>query len=56
MNNVISFPEKVTDAPRRRREARAKTLFIHIRNTTLIAHLAAPQHVEAATGLVGKNR
>lgn len=54
MNNVISFPQKITEAPQIMRAAGSKTLFIHVKSTTLIAHLASPQKIETATGRVGK--
>lgn len=54
MNNVISFPQQVTEAPQIMRAAGAKTLFIHVKSTTLIAHLASPHKTETATDRVGK--
>ncbi len=56
MSNVIVFPqhrvgEKAAPAEY---ETGAKTLFLHIRNTTMIVHLAAQRRVVAAGGRVGK--
>ena len=40
MTNVIAFPQPKTRNTRRREPTSgAKTLFVHIRQTTLIAHL-----------------
>lgn len=54
MSNVISFPQEVAEAPRQVRAAGAKTLFIHVKNTTLIAHLASRQKAATLDGRVGK--
>lgn len=54
MRNVISFPQKVAEAPRQVRATGAKTLFIHVKNTTLIAHLAGQQKAAPIDGRVGK--
>ncbi|MCG6882217.1 MAG: hypothetical protein LJE62_00515 [Silicimonas sp.] len=43
MQNVIAFPRKAAPAPAKAAADGAKTLFLHIRRTTLIVHLAAPQ-------------
>ncbi len=40
MQNVIAFPKKAVEAPVSERVRGAKTLFLHIRSTTLIVHLA----------------
>ncbi len=54
MNNVISFPQRVDTTPKATMASGAKTLFLHIKNTTLIAHIAATQKAAAAGGRVGK--
>ena len=54
MQNVIAFPQKAVEQPVRRSTKGAKTLFLHIRQTTLIVHLAAQQRIAAATAKVGK--
>lgn len=56
MNNVISFPRQVTEAPQPVRAAGSKTLFIHVKSTTLIAHLAGRTKMTKPEGRVGKNR
>ena len=57
MSNVIAFPEP---KPRRNhervRKSGAKTLFIHIRRTTLIAHMTGRIALAPARdGRIGKN-
>ena len=47
MQNVIAFPQKAVAQPVSTPTAGAKTLFLHIKQTTLIMHLAA-QPVAAA--------
>lgn len=54
MSNVISFPRQVAEAARPVRPSGAKTLFIHVRQTTFIAHLAAPHKLAPTAGRVGK--
>ena len=54
MSNVISFPQRVKTAPKAFDAGGAKTLFLHIKNTTLIAHLAAATKPEVAGGRIGK--
>jgi hypothetical protein len=49
MQNIIAFPKKAVAQPLATTAAGAKTLFLHIRRTTLIVHLAA-QPLSAATG------
>ena len=54
MSNVISFPknDKMAD-PQPVYGTGAKTLFIHIRNTTMIVHLAAQTSAPMAGGRIG---
>lgn len=54
MKNVISFPTPTAAAPRRK-PARAKTLFLHVRRTTLIAHLAASRRDGPPTRALGES-
>jgi hypothetical protein len=54
MQNVIAFPQKAVEPPASRSTKGAKTLFLHIRQTTLIIHLAAQPQIAAATTKVGK--
>ena len=55
MSNVISFPKHSAKAqPQHACDTGSKTLFVHIRNTTMIVHLAAQVSVTAAGGRVGK--
>ncbi len=54
MSNVISFQKRRAEAePQPACETGSKTLFIHIRNTTMIVHLAA-QRSPLSAGRVGK--
>ena len=53
MQNVIAFPKKAVEAPRAKFTGGAKTLFLHIKQTTLIVHLAAPQVVAAKNNRIG---
>lgn len=53
MQNVIAFPKKAVEAPVAKATGGAKTLFIHIRQTTLIVHLAAPQVVATKDSRIG---
>ena len=54
MSNVISFQKHSREAePQQACETGAKTLFIHVRNTTMIVHLAA-QRSQLSAGRVGK--
>ena len=55
MSNVISFPKPVSEAPRRSRTSGAQTLFLHVKRTTLIVHLAAPT-AKQTPKRVGKKR
>ena len=41
MQNVVAFPKKAVAQPLTETTRSAKTLFVHIRQTTLIMHLAA---------------
>ena len=54
MQNVIAFPKEAVEAPVKARTTGAKTLFIHIRSTTLIVHLAASTVEETAGTKIGK--
>lgn len=54
MSNVISFPQKIEKAQRAIATGGAKTLFLHIKNTTMIVHLAAAAKTQAAGNRVGK--
>lgn len=51
MNNVIAFPEPKRCQPRRRTPAGhgSKTLFIHVRRATFIAHFAGKRHETVKT-------
>ncbi|MGR3513485.1 MAG: hypothetical protein ACU0GG_12040 [Paracoccaceae bacterium] len=53
MQNVIAFPKKAVAAPAARRTGGAQTLFLHIRQTTLIVHLAAAQTPPAKDSRLG---
>lgn len=54
MQNVIAFPKKAVTQPVTITTAGAKTLFVHIRRTTLIVHLAAQHATAAANTRIGK--
>lgn len=54
MQNVIAFPQKAVTQPAQVSVGGAKTLFLHIRQTTLIVHLAAQRVSTEATTKVGK--
>ncbi len=54
MQNVIAFPEAAKTAAVKRSMTGAKTLFLHVRRTTLILHLAAAQTAAIANNRVGK--
>lgn len=41
MQNVIAFPKQAVTAPAAKTARGAMTLFLHVRQTTLIVHLAA---------------
>lgn len=49
MRNVILFPKAVTTAPARKAMTGAKTLFVHVKRTTMIVHLAG-MHAAMAPG------
>ena len=55
MSNVISFPQNhATEAVQQPAYSSGpKTLFIHIRNTTMIVHLAAQRRTPPADGRIG---
>lgn len=54
MSNVIAFPQpRSRNTHRRTSKSGAKTLFVHIRRTTLIAHLTG--RVLASPARVGRN-
>ncbi len=48
MQNVIAFPKQAVEQPVAKATTGAKTLFLHIKRTTLIMHLAAPAVAAAA--------
>lgn len=54
MQNVIAFPKAAVEAPEPKRATGAKTLFLHIRSTTLIVHLAATTAAAETGTKVGK--
>ena len=56
MNNVISFPQRVTEAPHAIRATGARTLFIHVKSTTLIMHAAGTAKTSVAGTRVGKKQ
>jgi len=53
MQNVVAFPKKAVKAPMAKATGGAKTLFLHIKQTTLIVHLAAPHMVAAKNSRIG---
>ena len=54
MQKVIAFPQKTVSQPETRIGSGSKTLFLHIRQSTLIMHLAAAR-IEVTRGTkVGK--
>lgn len=53
MQNVIAFPRKAVEPTVRKATGGAKTLFLHIRQSTLIVHLAAPTPVRANGNRIG---
>ncbi len=57
MENVIAFPQPMTpSAVRRKATPRAMTLFVHVRRTTLIAHLTGRvPSTPTRDGRVGRN-
>lgn len=54
MQNVIAFPKAAVATPAPKRATGAKTLFLHIRSTTLIVHLAGTKAAAEAGTRVGK--
>lgn len=55
MNNVISFQKPAVAAPRRAPVSHgSKTLFLHVRSTTLICHLAASHPATVPGGKFGR--
>lgn len=55
MQNVIVFPKKAVPSPEATVSNGAKTLFLHIKKTTLIVHLAAQTTAVGINARVGKN-
>ena len=55
MQNVIAFPQPHRAPAPRRVSRSAKTLFIHIKYTTMIVHLAAAHRPLMDEGRVGKS-
>lgn len=53
MQNVIAFPKKAVEAPVAKTTGGAKTLFLHIKQTTLIVHLAASQVATSKNSRIG---
>ena len=53
MQNVIAFPKAAVAAPAAAPAKGAKTLFLHVKSTTLIVHLAAQAAVSATGTRVG---
>lgn len=56
MNNVISFPKRSTETLHAVRSTGAKTLFIHVKNTTLIMHAAGADKTSHAGTRIGKKQ
>ncbi len=54
MQNVIAFPKKAVAEPVAPAASGAKTLFLHVRRTTLIVHLAAQPLASASGSQVSK--
>ena len=54
MQNIIAFPKKAVSQPVERTTSGAKTLFLHIKRTTLIVHLAAQPRSAATGSRIGK--
>ena len=54
MQNVIAFPKAAVATPALERATGAKTLFLHVKSTTLIMHLAAATIPVATGSRVGK--
>ncbi len=54
MQNVIAFPKAAVETPAPTRATGAKTLFLHIRSTTLIVHLAGTTTATETGTKVGK--
>lgn len=55
MSNVISFPIE-TPAPLQPKPASgARTLFLHVKNTTMIVHLGAPHKAVGSDERIGKS-
>lgn len=56
MNNVIQFPQRREPVETATAvNAGPKTLFIHIKNTTMIVHLAAQRSMPATGDRVGSS-
>ena len=55
MDNLIAFPQPVAAIDQRKVCHGAKTLFLHIKRTTLIVHLAAQPATTIDTGRIGKS-
>ena len=54
MQNVIAFPKAAVESPAPARATGAKTLFLHIRSTTLIVHLSGTKAAAETGTKVGK--
>ena len=55
MSNVISFPTETPVAPQSTPAKGARTLFLHVKNTTMIVHLGAPHKAMGSDERVGKS-
>ena len=54
MSNVISFPAEKAPEQQTYRTTGAQTLFLHVKNATMIVHLGAPHKVQGTDERVGK--
>ncbi|NNE79643.1 MAG: hypothetical protein HKN18_05150 [Silicimonas sp.] len=55
MNNVISFPQPAVAKRVSPKPARSMTLFLHVKCSTLIIHLADNPVIPQKTGRAGKS-
>ncbi|MCV6592963.1 MAG: hypothetical protein OIF48_08435 [Silicimonas sp.] len=53
MNNIVSFPRPADKKVKTVKSGKAMTLFLHVKNATMIVHLAANSGAAAQSGQVG---
>lgn len=55
MNNIVSFPRPAEKKVKSVKTGKAMTLFLHVKNATMIVHLAASDAAAAQSGAAAES-